>query len=298
MGDPPALSFSFSPHYPTRAPLLNSRTIWIFAILLTLLVHLLGFYLPITWLTQVVSPPVSVKTISPADLAKMKREWQKLAPMVDPRPDQPAADSAPENARYASDRNLKVQKESRAKNGETLPRFNGPAPTASPLRPRPRAKERPLPKLASLGIPYTRPQERSPTQTNQTAEERRRANTSARSNETPAEQYLRDSPVPEGSETLLNAIESVNYSFIRRIREQIGPNYQSRARTAIMSGAIRLGQGLHEAAVEVELDPDGKLMDVRLVKSSGDLALDEIVMRVWRLFDRYPQSTAGTRERR
>jgi protein TonB len=105
------------------------------------------------------------------------------------------------------------------------------------------------------------------------------------------EQYVADKNLPEGSENLLNAEESVYYSFYARLYDAIGPIWASRLRE--ISQTARVQPGDYTTSVDVVLDPEGNLVEVRLLQSSQVREFDEAVHSSWSKIGKFPNPPKG-----
>lgn len=91
--------------------------------------------------------------------------------------------------------------------------------------------------------------------------------------------------VDEGEQTLLNAREWRYAGFFNRIGAEVYPNWVREMRTAAQDRDPQAQRYLYkdrETGVWVRLDSEGKLLDIRVVKSSGATFLDEAVLKAWR----------------
>ena len=175
---------------------------------------------------------------------------------------QAAAETSPEDARYASNRNLRVKREQRARSGGVLPQKG-------------RQQRRAI--WAPLGAGELPSREREATENSETARD--------------AMEQAIGEDLPEGNETLLNARESVYYSFFFRIRESVGLLWQSLVREAADSLALR--EGTYQTTIEAVLDTSGNLLELKTLESSSYALLDLAVEEAWRRVNHFPHPPQG-----
>jgi TonB family protein len=89
------------------------------------------------------------------------------------------------------------------------------------------------------------------------------------------DQAILDKNLPQGSQNMLNAEESVYYSFYSRMYEAIAPVWQSRIRE--VAPTQRVNAGDYSTVVDVVLDKEGNLITVKVIRQSGVPAFDEAV---------------------
>ena len=248
---------------------------WIVVIILALLCHLLASLYHLNWEAVVQPPmPVDIKTVDPAKLDAIRKQWHDKSILIDKGAK--AAAEAPKDARYFSDKNIRVEKEQRARETNVLPRPGAPGPMGeskpeqkSETKPLPQTLPHTLPNLGNLGVPMhldrkPPPQEEQPQQ----------GQTQFHGNDG-GDQAVLDRNLPQGSENMLNAEESVFYSFYARMYEAIAPVWQSRIRE--VAGSQRVAAGEYTTQVDVVLDKSGNLIGVRRMHSSGVDAFDKAV---------------------
>lgn len=259
------------------------RRIWLAVALLALLVHLLLFWLHPSWLA---SPPprrVEVTQVDPEKLEQIRKQWQNERQrqlLLNKDPSLPKSETAPPDARYDSDRNIRVEKEQRARRTDVLPR-----PAIPQKQPETHSGSRPL-KLSQLGVPMNLG---APTDPRKTAPQQ-----AARAADPPMpgrDQYVEDPTLPEGGENLLNAQESVYYSFYARLYESIGPIWQSRVRR--VPYRRRVSEGTYTTQVDVIFDREGNLIGIQRLRDSGIPDFDQAVDESWRQIGRFPNPPQG-----
>ena len=228
-------------------------------------------------------PPVEIQQIDPRKLEAIRKQWRKQSDpqqlLLDKNKSLPSEKMAPPNARYFSDRNIRVEKEQRAKQTNVVP------------KPRTRigietAKAPPAPRhyqMRKLGIPlHLAPKTPTPPE----------IETQGSREESPAaDQAIQDKNLPEGGENLLNAQESVYYSFYARLYETIGPIWQGKVRQVPYRRRVQPGD--YTTSVDVVLDEQGNLIEVRHVSSSGITEFDSAVDLSWQKVGHFPNPPHG-----
>lgn len=268
--------------------------LWIGILIVTLLLHLLFFLTKVNWLAPASAPPIEVNQVDPKKLEAIKKAWanQNKQLLID-KDHKNSAAVAPKNARYISDRNIQVEKEQRARNTVVTPAPGTQAQTQeaqqqqqkAAQRSEPQSKSATLPKLGNLGIPFRLNEKPKPKQ--DTAEDKPFQEASRAG----GEQYVDDKNLPQGAENLLNAEESVYYAFYARLYQAIGPIWSSRLREVAPNTRIQPGD--YTTSVDVVLDQEGNLVEVRLLQSSGVREFDEAVNTSWKKVGRFPNPPKG-----
>lgn len=248
---------------------------WLFPLLATLILHLM-FFQVLPALLRAFLPSggstlrrAEVSTISPGDLEKLReriRSTDAKRLLIDKsRPDVEPEDQKFKDAETISSRNQRVKKETRAReNTATVPRPDGGSGT---------------PPLSSLGVPL-------PGVNGKKSASRPSSRRGGPGTEPGARQNILDDGLAEGAENLLNTRSSRFYSFYSRIYESIGPLWESRAREVPRQN--RLTPGDYITKVEVILDQQGNLRDLRIFESAGVRAFDQAVLDSWRKLERFP----------
>lgn len=251
--------------------------IWIGVILLALLCHLLVSLYRLDWSHPTVPMPVDIHSVDPAKLDAIREQWKRQKNILIDKDKNRASDAEkPKDARYFSDKNINVQKEQRARETNVLPKPGAPGPMAESkpqeqAKPKAEAPAKPLPNLGNLGVPLhlDRKAAPKPDPRPKQAGQRQFAGNEG------GDQAILDRELPQGSENMLNAEESVFYSFYSRMYEAIAPIWQSRIREVAQSQ--RLAAGDYTTVVDVVLDRNGNLLGVHRVRSSGVEAFDRAV---------------------
>ncbi len=264
-------------------PILRRPTPW--ALLLALLLHALWLSVPFELHQEVTLPPrVDIQDIPAQKLEEIRRQWRERA-LLTPK-DVPAAEQAPDDARYMSDRNIRVEKEQRARDTTVLPR-QGSQSSSSPeaaQKPRERARQQPrqAPKLGDLGVKYKLPPKSLPPIAAAPGGMPRAQS----SGQAAGDQAILDDRLPVGSENLLNAQESVYYSFYARIYEAIAPVWESGIRDVLRAQPV--AEGDYMTVVDVTFDSRGNMLRMSYRQNSSSPELDRVVERSWKKAAPFP----------
>ena len=253
----------------------SKTTSLLFALLLAALLHLAVFPTTVRFTSNPsVSPELEVVSIAPSELKELRdRYYPKNHNIVVPKSDTPRSDTAPDDARYLSDRNIRVNKEQRSRDGSVMPEN---------ARKKSQQRNRPVWAAPEADMPGHMPEK---------SEQDISENPDSRDRE---QGVLED--LPEGTETLLNARESIYYSFYFRIRESVGLLWQSLSRGAAESLNLRPGE--YRTAVEVVLNSSGELVDLKILESSGYRTLDQAVEQAWKKVGKLPNPPRGLLDER
>lgn len=256
---------------------------WILIALAALAIHGLFLLLKPFSLPSAARPRVELSEVDPAKLEAIRKQWQQRSLLLntDSKPKDPNA-PAPDDARYESDRNRRVEKETRARITDVLPKPGAAGPAgAKPAAP-PVPKQIPLSNLSNLRIPGPGQQRR-----------RERENPNEPSDQTQGQggqdgraQNIFDKNITEGDQNILNTQESKYYSFYARIYETLAPLWQSKVRSAAMNA--RLAPGEYQTRAEVILDADGNYVETRIIQSSGVRGVDDAIDQAWKRIPRFP----------
>jgi TonB family protein len=279
----------------TSEGLFSNRILLAF-LLLAALLHIVLFFYKVSWLPTKPIPRVEIQKIDPRKLQEIKKKWKEKGLLLDRDSHSQSETVAPENSRYFSDRNIRVEKEQRAKTtspsvkAETSPQSE--PSTKSRSKSSAQLRSKPLPDLKSLGIqlPSLKPN-RLLAQKGPSANKTERAKPTRPRSEEGGPQYLKEDRLPDGNQNLLNAQESVFYSFYARIYDAIGPLWQSQIRQT--PHPMSLQDGDYSTLVDIVLDSTGNLIGVHLLQSSGVKEFDQTVDTSWRKLDKFPNPPAG-----
>ncbi len=256
---------------------------WIIVILLALLIHGAVSLLKIG---NDGGKRFEVQTVDPAKLAEIRKQIREQQLLISRDKSKPDNTTAPEDARFMSDRNRQVEHETRARSKDTsvLARPGTPNATQQKAKPQQQSKPQahPIPKLSDLlsGSKF----KFSDIAKNQQRE-------AQASQQEGGQQYINDSRVAEGDQNMLNTQESVYYSFYARLYDQIGPIWQSNVRSVMYRQ--RVHPGSYTTVVDVVLDTDGNLKDVRIMQGSGIKDLDQVVPESWNRIGNFPNPPKG-----
>jgi len=263
---------------------------WILLALLALALHLSMLYFAPSWFRPIPPPPIEVQQIDPAKLDAIKRGWKDRGFLLSKDPNRPKDQAkAPKDARYESDRNRMVEKETRARQTNVIPNVAGDPNSkaakdqkAKKAAPRTNAKKIPLSNLSNFqGLPVPGPRP------DQSQEAVRRHGGPGNT----GDQALMDDSVPEGAENMLNTVESVYYSFYARMYEQIGPLWQS-----IISERVyrrHPPQGDYVTEAEIIFDSEGNFEEARIEHGSGIREFDDAIPSAWKKVPRFPNPPRG-----
>lgn len=251
--------------------------VWAVIALLSIFWHLAWFSVRPAWRGIQTPPPVEIQSIDPKKLDAIRQKWKEKPLLLHSDASIPKADHAPNQARYSSDRNIRVEKEQRAKKTAVIPKPMTAPPQAQPQTPPQTPNDKKAPKLGDLGVPI-RPK---PPQTS----------TPPRPNEPTGDQALLDNKLPEGNQNILNTQESVYYSFYSRLYEAIGPIWQSRINEVPQHRKVLPGEYITIA--EIVLNSAGELVAVNIKQGSGIAEFDAAVESSWRKIARFPNPPRG-----
>jgi TonB family protein len=190
--------------------------------------------------------------IDQSSIAKMRKEHKRLLLENRVAPESP---DAPENARFISDRNVRVERVERARTGEALAR---------------RAKPKTAPDLSQLGVGLQAPQLRRLIEPLDSR----------------ADKLILDPDLPIGAQNMLSSVRSTYYSFFARLEKETLPVWQSSVRA--LGERVAFPPGEFSTVIEVVLREDGALEDIRTLLSSGYTQLDRAAEASWRKLERYP----------
>lgn len=267
--------------------------LWI-PVLLAILLHLLLLPAPLQWPGKPRPPaPVEVVQIDPAKLAATRDAWKKQGVLLSD-PQRPKEDvPPPKDPRYMSDRNVRVDRETVGAQTNVLPKPGAPGsavpreeshPPDASARPRART----LPSLGNLGVPMRLNETaRATPPARAAAPSRRRAPPGGGG----ASQWVDEKNLPTAGETMLNAQESVYYSFYSRLYESVAPLWQSRVNESTLDRPLVPGE--YTTLAEIVLSKDGSLLEINQIRSSGVWQFDRAVETTWRAVRQFPNPPSG-----
>ncbi len=266
---------------------------WLLLALAAFLLHLFFFWVMPRFAPTVPSPPVEVTQIDPAKLQAVKNRWKERGFLLSKDEKTPKTKTPePKNARYESDRNRVVERETRARQTNVIPNQPGSPEAKGKAEAKAQKAQNARPKVDPLkGISLGQLSNfRQLPPPGPTAEERADSQRRGRPGPT-GNQALNDPTLPEGAENMLNTVESVYYSFYARIFETIGPLWQSRVRDVVYG--MRLHQGNYTTRAEVIFDADGNHVETIIHESAGYSQLDQAVISSWQRIPRFPNPPRG-----
>jgi hypothetical protein len=263
--------------------------------LFVLLLHgILLFFVPVGWLGNESSshPRVPLTMVDANKLAKIREQWANNKRLLLNKNKSLTPDTeAPKDARYMSDRNIKVEKEQQARKTNVIPKAGSEARPGEKTTKQGAEKEtkasgkfKGYPSLGNLGIPFRL----SPNPKPLTPEHKGYTRSAS---EEGGDQALDEKNLPVGSENLLNAQESIYYSFYARLYEAIGPLWQSEIRRIPFSRKI--GPGDYSTVVDVVLDKQGNLLRVERIQSSNIPEFDQAVDVSWKKVGKFQNPPSG-----
>jgi TonB family protein len=278
------------------------------AIFLAILLHLLLLWMGANhqwlfpnWFHETPRPPsMPIDTIDPAKLAALKKQWSdtKKRSLLINRDQSPKENAPPpQDARFESDRNIRVEKESRARKTSPLARpGEGMTTNSAPLPAKTREsppQTQPKPKyllpLSRLGVKYRLPPPISPQPLPPLAQNPSAPGASIPGG--PGSQWVDSPELPFSGQNVLNAQESIYYSFYARLYDAIAPIWQSQIQA--LSYRKKVAQGTYTTAIELILDSEGGLLGAEVLQSSTINEFDAVAQNAWRRINRFPNPPAG-----
>ncbi len=229
------------------------------------------------------APRVEVTQIDPSQLESLKRQWREKNLLLSKDPEAPKDSTPPpENARYSSDRNRKVERETRAEQTDVLPKPGRPgAPGTQQDKTQADRPARRLPPLSQLGVALPGLKPDRAFEARKTPEAR-----GGQAGQAAADQAIPDRNLPLGGENLLNTEESRFHSYYSRLYEAVAPIWKSYVQEVPYRQALRKGDYITSA--EVFFDRDGNLAEVVIIESSGIPEFDQAVRASWNRVKRAP----------
>jgi hypothetical protein len=206
-----------------------------------------------------------------------------------PQP-QPALEKPPsDKARYFSDRDVRVEKEQIAPGTVAFPSSGTPAQvgTSQTETSQTETSQKTIPPLSQLGVGLPPPQSQSQSQSQS---QQKRQSQSAKNSSGEAAS-IHDPEIPQGSQTLLNADQSVYHSFFSRLYGQVAPLWESQVRNVLQNKNIR--PGVYESLAEVVLDQDGRFQEVIFLRWSSIPELNEAIVLSWEKGRHFPNPPKG-----
>lgn len=261
----------------------NRKEPWILWLGAALALHaLLLVLIPHLPAPQSPSPRVEVTQIDPSQLESLKRQWKEKALLLSKNPEAPKDTTPPpENARYSSDRNRTVERETRAEQTDVLPQPGRPGAPGTQDTPEAERPARKLPPLSQLGVALPGSKADQAREARKKPEKR-----GGPSGQAAADQAIPDRSLPLGGENLLNTEESRFHSYYSRLYEAVAPIWKSYVQEVPQRQALRKGDYITSA--EVFFDREGNLAEVVIIESSGIPEFDQAVRASWSRVKRAP----------
>ena len=284
---------------------------WILAAVLALAFHASLFFPPIPGLfktgSSIITPPrVDLNSLDPKKLQAIRNKWRandrkEKQLLLGKNKSAPSDTRAPTDARYMSDRNIRVEKEQRSNRTITLPKDGAPGTPGARMEAEKAPRTKPahrLPSLGNLGVPLpAAPKKQQSLLAEKAVRPAIRTQQAAgQEGNQGGEQYVNDADLPQGSENLLNAQESVYYSFYARIYESIAPIWTSKIREAGRRLQAKLQPAEYITRIEAVLDSEGNLTALNQIESSGVADFDHVAIDSWRAVGKLPNTPPGLRD--
>lgn len=194
-------------------------------------------------------------------------------------------EQTPEDAKFLSAKNQKVEKETKASqngkfNNSSLPGVTrvSPQQKSSPKNNEPKAE--PIKNLGINGLPLNK----NPETANSNTEEDSEKYVSLGDGISQTDDYLPDTE--EGAQTLLNTKEFVYYSYFMRVKDQLRSHWNPRIRQNIQVLYAKdrniANANIKSTSIRVTLDKSGYLEKIELLKTSGYQELDVAAIQAFR----------------
>lgn len=289
--------FHLSSRDPRAQKLMRKAILLLLALLFHVFIFWLVRFLPLSVAPTAMPPKVEVQSIDPRKLDAIRNHWKQVEKglILNKDPSKIKSAEKPKDAHYISDRNRIVEKETRARDTDVIPKPGTQAPPSPETREsKPREKPRTPQKnkvknLSALGVPYHLDQNNQKPASDE--DDQNATQASPAHSQRGADQAIHDRRLPVGNENLLNTEESVYYAFYSRLYEAIGPIWQSRIREVPYMRRVQLGE--YTTNVDVVFDREGNLIEIRYLKSSGIREFDQAVETSWRKISRFPNPPKG-----
>lgn len=211
-------------------------------------------------------------------------------------------DEVDEKAKFLSEKNQRVLKETRAANSGDFKNAAQAGKTAQAQAPRPAPPPQPRQQQQALNLPPVKMENGLPSLSSlkpvmnvappppvQPGEEGQSAEASA------TDDYLKD--VETGLQTMLSTREFVYYSYYARIKERIKqhwePNIRDRVKMIFRQGRTIASAKDHLTQVVITLNKEGELIRVEVITPSGVEALDDAAVQAFRAAQPFPNPPKG-----
>ena len=246
---------------------------------LALAVHFVFFLAQVNWF-HLQPPPsrVDLVTIDPKKLNKIKQDWEKKGLLLD-HDSAPSQEQASDRARYLSNKNRVVEKETQARMTDIFP--SGSKVTQKIAKKGHPTATTTYPKIGDLGLPLKLESTPIPTAVGEQSDQ----------NSPRRYQALLDESIPYGSETLLNTQESVYYSFFYRIYEMLGPIWKRNI--SDLARKMEMKPGSYTTLIDIILDAEGNVVNAVIIQSSGKFEVDRAAEKACRTIKQYPNPPKG-----
>ncbi len=218
---------------------------------------------------------LSITPINTPKLEALRHEWRKRAFLLSKGPKKKVP--APDFARYFSNQNRVVPKETRARNTDAIPK-PGASSKVSNLG---------MQMLHSTTLPDSiKPSENNYSKTNKRITQIKTNRIQGPSASIGMDQSIIDPTLPEGQQNLLNTRESVHYSFFSRVYLGIVPLWQDRIRSTRINRPLIPKDYI--ARVKITLDQEGYVKSIDFLNSSGVSEFDQAFTFAWKKLNRFP----------
>ena len=268
----------------------NQNRILLYTVLISLLLHGLIMFVPIQLSRDAREEPMRVVRINPVEIPH-----EQIVDEIE----KSTNNEAPENTRFLSKNNKKVEQETKARNVGPTKNQNSVPPALNPDNQSAQVKG--IDKdtmLLSIRKPNAelKTAEKKPEQKlDMSLMERSLASL----NPSATDDYLPD--VEESNETLLNTKQFLYYSFYARIKEQLRMYWGQHLKKAFDQRYQTGGQPLVDrdliTKLTIQLRNDGELKRVFIVSSSGYADVDEAAVKAFEQASPFPNPPSGMVER-
>lgn len=221
-------------------------------------------------------------------LDKMKKV-EKLDKQIVEQEEKSRNEVVPENTRFLSAKNQKVEKQTVAANRGEFRNSKKTEPQGPAKKPNFAEMNRKLGMFKAYDPSAPRDPEASTKRETESTPESNGSEASASSD------YIKD--VDQGLETLLNAREFKYYTYYNRIRRQLSQHWEPKVR-AKLSQMFKQGRYLASATDRVTkliviLDTKGNLVKVQMIKDSGVTDLDDAAIEAFQSAAPFPNPPKG-----
>jgi TonB family protein len=270
-----------------ESPPKKYRLIGLVFLILALILHAFIFLIRVPGSAPLQPPPIDIQQIDPRKLESIRNKWKEKSLLLNRNSSIRSEKEAPPNARYLSDRNTQVEKEQRARDTNVIPKPSNKlektlSNSSSKSIPN---SSRPLTDLGKLGIPFQLHRQQNARDI-ASRETHNLTSAAQMASQIAADQALLDKELPTGGENMLNTQESIFYSFYARLYEAIGPVWQSRIRETPQRLALQPRE--YRTEVDVVLDENGFVLEVRRLRGSGIEEFDRAIEDSWKKVGPFP----------